>query len=217
MPRHILVFGGTSPSGVDFCLAALRDGHTLTLYVRNPSKLPSEIANNVTIVTGELTDPTAVGKAVSGGAKTCVSFLGPVASALKKGYTPIADGYRVILPLLKQHNYTRTLFVSTASYHDPADKFSLLFSLMIWMLWLFMHPAYAEINAMTPQLVALPSEMNWTVFRVPNLRDGEARPVKAGMIGETGINLERKGMAEWVLGEMEEGRWVGKCPALANA
>lgn len=75
----------SGPAGIDFCLAALRDSHTLTLYVRNLAKLPPEIANNVTIVTGQLTDASAVEKAVSGGAKTCVSFLGPVLDKLKKG------------------------------------------------------------------------------------------------------------------------------------
>jgi hypothetical protein len=40
MTKSILVLGGTSPAGIAFCLAALRDGHTLILYVRNASKLP---------------------------------------------------------------------------------------------------------------------------------------------------------------------------------
>ncbi|KAF2652221.1 NAD(P)-binding protein [Lophiostoma macrostomum CBS 122681] len=219
MSRHILVFGGTSPAGVDFCLAALRDGHTLTLFARNASKLPSEIASNVTIITGQINDASAIEKAVSCGAKTCISFIGPNpnTNSIKKGETPIADGYRIILPLLQQYSYTRTLFVSTASYKDAQDSFSLIYRLMVWFVYLFFNGSYVEITSMTPQMVALPSELNWTVFRVPLLLDGEAKPVKAGYIGEVGIKLDRKGLAEWVLREMEEGKWIGKCPALANA
>lgn len=219
MPRHILVFGGTSPTGIDFCLAALRDGHTLTLYVRNASKLPSEISSNVNIVAGNLTDASKVEEAVACGAKTVVSFIGPVLADAKKGHTPIADGYRVIIPLLRKYKYERTLNISTASYKAPQDRFSLLYSLMIWPVYLFVHPAYAEINAMTPLITELPTdEIKWTVFRVPVLRDKDAKPVKAAFVGEgVGMFLERKGIAEWVLKEMEEEKWVGKCPALSNA
>jgi hypothetical protein len=68
-------------------------------------------------------------------------------------------------------------------------------------------------------MTALPSELNWTVFRVPALGNGDAVPVKAGFVGERGlgVKLERKAMVEWVLAEMEKGEWIGKCPQLSNA
>ncbi|KAF1996004.1 hypothetical protein P154DRAFT_580246 [Amniculicola lignicola CBS 123094] len=69
MSRHILVFGGTSPTGIDLCLATLRDGYTLTLYLRNASKLPAEISDTATAITGLLDDSTAIEKAVAGSAK----------------------------------------------------------------------------------------------------------------------------------------------------
>ncbi|OAL52537.1 NAD(P)-binding protein [Pyrenochaeta sp. DS3sAY3a] len=219
MPRHILVFGGTSPTGIDFCLAALRDGHTLTLYVRNASKLPTEISSNVNIVVGNLTDASKVEEAASCGAKTVVSFIGPVMGDAKKGHTPISDGYRVIIPLLKKYKYERTLNLSTASYKVPQDRFSFTYALMVWFIYLFVRPAYVEINTTTRLITELRTEdIKWTVFRVPGLGNKDAKPVKAAFVGEgVGIFLERKGIAEWVLKEMEEEKWVGKCPALSNA
>lgn len=131
---------------------------------------------------------------------------------------PITDGYKVIMPLLQKYAYTRTLFVSTASYRAPQDTFSLIYRLMVWSIYLFFPAAYAEINGMTPLMVELPSELQWTVFRVPMLANKEAGPVKAGFVGAgVGWRIERKAMAEWVLKEMEEKKWVGKCPALSNA
>lgn len=32
-----------------------------------------------------------------------------------------------------------------------------------------------------------------------------------------GMVLDREALAEWVLREMEEEKWVGKCPAVGNA
>ncbi|KAH7136149.1 hypothetical protein B0J11DRAFT_520027 [Dendryphion nanum] len=219
MPRHILVFGGTSPVGIDFSRAALRDGHTLTLYVRNPSKIPAEIADKVNVVVGQLTDAHALEKAVGGGANTVVSFIGPVMDQLKKGTTPITDGYRLILPLLQKHNYSRGLFSSTSSYHVPEDSFSFLYSLVVNIIYLFFNAAYKEINSFSPLITALPADkLAWTIFRLPNLKNGEAKPVKAGFVGQgVGLTIERKGVAEWVLAEMEEGKWIGKSPAIANA
>jgi hypothetical protein len=217
MPRNILVLGGTSPAGIAFCLAALRDGHILTLYVRNASKVPNEISTNTKIIVGRLDDVAALEAAIIE-AKTCVSFLGPNLWNLEKGLTPITDGYRIILHLLQKHNYTRALLISTASYHATQDSFSILHSLMVWSVYLFFSTAYKEINGFTPLIAQLPAdELAWTIFRVPVLRDGEAGPVKAGFVGDVGLSIERKALAEWVLREMEEGKWVGKCPAVSNA
>ena len=218
-PRHILMFGSTSPAGIAFCLAALRDSHSLTLYVRNVSKLPVEISSNTTIITGELNDATAVEKAVSCGATTCISLLGPVLGSGKRGYKPITNGYELILPLLQKHNYIRAMFVSTASYRAPQDGFSLFFALMVWSVYLLFQAAYDEINGFTPLFAKLPvDDLNWTVFRVPLLMNGEAKPVKAGFIGgNVGLSVDRKALAEWVLREMDEGKWIGRFPAVSNA
>jgi hypothetical protein len=222
MPRHILVLGSTSPAGQAFCLSALRDSHTLTLYVRNASKLPAEISANSTVLTGQLDDAHALEEAISCGAKTCISFLGPVLNAqsagpVRRGELPLTRGYSLIVPLLRKHQYERFLAVSTASYAVPYDKFSLLYALMVWSVYLLFRTAYDEINGFTPLITNLPvEEVKWTVFRVPLLLHGEVRDVKVGYAGDVGASLNREALAEWVLREMGEERWVGKCPAIGN-
>jgi hypothetical protein len=222
MPRHILVLGSTSPAGQAFCLSALRDSHTLTLYVRTPTKLPVEISSNATVnvIVGTLDDAKALEEATSCGARTCISFLGPVLNvhSMGKGAMPITEGYKLITLMLQKHRYDRVLAVSTASYKAPEDRFSLLYALMVWSVYLLFRSAYNEINGFTPLITSLPvDEVKWTVFRVPMLKNGEAKEVKAGYVGDVGVRLERKALAEWVLEEMVECRWVGKCPAVANA
>jgi hypothetical protein len=91
---------------------------------------------------------------------------------------------------------------------------------MVWVVYLLVRGAYQEINGFTPLVTNLPADqVEWTVFRVPILRNGEAREVHAGFVGDKGVGvmLERKALAEWVLKEMEERNWVGKCPAVSNA
>ena len=78
---------------------------------------------------------------------------------------------------------------------------------------------------MAKETVALGDRIAWTVFRVPLLRgerlEGNEGEVNAGWVGDgegrDGLALDRGRLARWVLGELEEGRWVGRCPMLANA
>ncbi|KAF2023050.1 hypothetical protein EK21DRAFT_95231 [Setomelanomma holmii] len=139
-------------------------------------------------------------------------------SSLKKGKMLVTDGYKTIIPLLQKYKYKRALVLSTASYKVPEDRFTLLFSLMVWMVYLFARVAYDEVNGFSPLVAQLPAdEFAWTIYRVPILRDGKPKEVAARLVGDVGITLERKAMAEWLLQEMEQGNWIGKCPAIANA
>lgn len=96
--------------------------------------------------------------------------------------------------------------------------------------------AYDEVNGIGRVVSALPtSDLQWTLFRysltricsfgkqltfgsVPLLTNGEAKPVRAGMIGEgqDGIVLSRRSIAVWILQELSEKKWIGKAPALCN-
>ena len=68
--------------------------------------------------------------------------------------------------------------------------------------------------------LAAQADLDWTVFRVPLLNDNEAElPVWAGLLTTKfrGTSyLSRGSLARWVLEEIEEGRWIGKAPALGN-
>jgi hypothetical protein len=198
MPRHILVLGSTSPAGTAFCLSALRDSHTLTLYVRTPSKLPLEIASspNVTIITGTLTDAPALDSALACGAKTCISFLGPILNRtymtlLGNGNLPVTEGYERVVEGLEMYKFERVMVTSTASYKAAQDRFSILYSFMVWGVYLFFRGAYDEINGFTPYVTRLDGEkVKWTVFRVPMLLNGREKEVKAGYVGDVGMVLE---------------------------
>lgn len=79
--------------------------------------------------------------------------------------------------------------------------------------------AYQEFNGLgtvvTSQDVNL---IKWTLFRVLFLGDADAKPITATFTGKggDGMFLNRKGMADWVLGEIQKGEWIGMCPALSN-
>jgi uncharacterized protein YbjT (DUF2867 family) len=80
-------------------------GHTVTAYVRNPSKVPSTWGEDVTVVVGELSDAAAIDRAVQG-ADAVVSALGPSLSRKATGL-PLIEGTRNIVAAMQRHGVRR--------------------------------------------------------------------------------------------------------------
>lgn len=77
----------------------------------------------------------------------------------------------------------------------------------------------AEMVAIA-KAIAAEDELDWTVFRVPHLTEGNADlPVWAGLLGpdfKGGLSISRASQARWILQEIEERAWVKGAPAIAN-
>ncbi|PGG98829.1 hypothetical protein AJ80_09466 [Polytolypa hystricis UAMH7299] len=219
MVSHILVIGATGQTGLDFCHAALNQGHTLTLYVRNPSKLPADITgnSNVTVIKGTLEDVAGLQQAATCGATIFVSFAGPVSSS--KG-TPVTDAMKAIFPLLVANKFTRAMVLGTCSYPAPQDKGALKWKASVVLIKMIGGSAYQEFNGLGTFVTSQDAaQLKWTLFRVPFLGNGPEAPVTATFtgMGDDGMFLSRKSIAAWVLAEMgEDSSWVGKAPVLSN-
>ncbi|KAF7671267.1 hypothetical protein GT037_010592 [Alternaria burnsii] len=216
--HHILVAGATGPSGLAFCNAALDAKHRLTLFVRNPSKVPQAIAQNTNagIIEGGLDDMVALEAAAKCGADIFVSFIGPISG--HKG-TPLTEGYKRLLPLLASSNYKRAMILGTPSWASSEDKRSLLWQMSIGSIALFFRDAYKDFVGIGNYVTSLPlSEIRWTLFRVPFLTDAAPSEVHAGPLGAPHINLKlsRASMANWLLQEIDKAQWIGKTPCLSN-
>ncbi|KAK2762132.1 hypothetical protein FQN54_001139 [Arachnomyces sp. PD_36] len=218
MAAHFLVIGATGPSGLAFCEAALEAGHQITIYARNPAKIPTEITDQakVDVVKGQLDDEAALKRAVGAGASVFVSFAGPVAS--NKG-TPVTDSMKILFPLLIAARYERAFILGTVSWTAPQDQPALKWKAMVGMVKLVGGSAYEECNGLGAFVGSTDiNQLNWTLFRVPLLGNGETKPVKAsfGGSGQDGLFLTRRSIADWILQEMQEKKWVGKAPMLCN-
>lgn len=196
----------------------------------------------MTVIEGQLDDETGMEKAASCGAQSVVSFLGPVLSGGPKnapvswqratvkcswvestdifGLQSVLAGYQNLIPKLIAHNIKRGLFLSTPSYSSPDDSWAPGWYVIITLLWLSLNWAYRDVVGFSEYIASQPvDKLRWTLFRLPNLRSGPARPVIATVKGKDKFNwnLERKGLAEWVLLELKQEKFVGKAPVIYNA
>ena len=79
--------------------------------------------------------------------------------------------------------------------------------------------AYKDIVAVGQTIRAAdPSELVWTIARVPFLDDREDRSVVAGYIGDgkVGFHLGRPAFAAFVFRELEENQWCLKAPVISS-
>ena len=113
------------------------------------------------------------------------------------------------------------LILSTPSFADSNDKGSWFWGFSIgFMRWCFPWP-YAEVVQIGTYVteVCADGEMERTLFRVGQLRDGnegEIRGVYLGT-GQDKLSVTRAGVAGWVLKEIGNRVWVNKAPYVCNA
>ncbi|KAJ5131398.1 uncharacterized protein N7515_007437 [Penicillium bovifimosum] len=219
MATHILVIGATGPSGLEFCKAALTQGHSLTLYVRSPDKLPAEITDNanVSVVKGTLEDVATFQQAAASGPTVFVSFAGPTSNSTG---TPITDAMKEIFPILVANNYKRAMVLGTCSYTAPEDQGGLKWKALIVLIKIVGGSAFEEFSGLGSFVASQDaSQLKWTLVRVPFLTNGDDAPVTATYTGtgKDGMSLSRKSLATWVLSEISgDSEWAGKAPLLSN-
>jgi len=222
--QRILLLGATGGSGLAFIKEAIASPcpPDLTLYVRSPSKLPPDIKSHARVVTGSLSDKEALATAMDG-IDTVVSVLGAYVSlsafVWRTTKTPIAEDIKTVLEVMKSKGVRRILALSTPSYYVHPETRSLFMSAWLLMPPLLVPQGNAEMVAIA-KAVAAEEDLDWTIFRVPHLNEGNADlPVWAGLLGpeyKGSLELSRASQARWLLKEIDERAWIRGAPALGN-
>jgi len=142
---------------------------------------------------------------------------------------PITNALKTLYPLLlASGTFKRVMVLSTGSYSVPEDSRSFKWFLAIQcFIRVIGGDTYGEIKGIAETTVDLGDRCKWTVFRVPLLHGkelngkGSEDGVNAVYIGDKkgrdGYFLDRGRLVRWILEELDEMKWVRKCPALANA
>lgn len=192
------------PSGTDFTHLVLSNpqGPKITLYVRTPSKLPSEFREaadptRLRIIVGELDDQATLETALTDPTTpidAVVSFLGPYASLkaflLRTRSSPLADMFPTILAAMKHAEVRRILAISSPAWlvqaegDDKGDHHPSGYSdQMSWGWWLAMRFVAFILPQGSVEMEQIGRRvadegmhggwgLKWTVFRIPRLNNG---------------------------------------------
>ena len=212
--KTVALFGATGPTGRHLIEEALKRGYRLSVYTRDAAKLAS-FAGKVDIVVGDLQDRDAIAQCIQG-ADAVISALGP--NGLKvQGDRPVMHGLSHIIAAMQQAGVRRLVQISTAAYRDPKDGFDLGSRANALMFKLIARKAYDDIKA-TGELIAN-SDLDWTLVRIPFLKDGPANgKIDVGWYGKTrlGSKLSRGNLADFLVGQIADKKFVRAAPGIAN-
>lgn len=208
------LFGATGPTGKYIIEEALRQGYSLSIYTRDARKVDA-FAGKAEVIVGDLQDYEAIAKCVRG-ADAVISALGP--DSLKvQGNKPVMHGLSNIISAMEQMGVRRLIQISTAAYRDPRDGFTLGTHAFVLLFRVIVPRAYEDIRA-TGKLIAS-SGLDWTLVRIPNLRDGPANGnVDVGWYGRTRLSmkLSRGNLAKFLVDQVTDKTFVRAAPGIAN-
>ena len=212
---NVTVFGATGGVGSQVVEQLRSRGHHVTAYVRNPSKVPSGWGDDVTLVTGELSDAAAVDRAVQG-ADAVVSALGPSLDRKATGL-PLVEGTRTIVEAMQRHGVRRYVGNGTPSVLDPRETPTWQTRFATLMPKTFMRRAYDEVTGMSRAVMS--SGLDWTIVRFLAPKDGPAKgDVRYGFYGtdRLGFNVTRADIATFTAAQVDDHRYIGAAPAISN-
>jgi putative NADH-flavin reductase len=212
---NVTVFGATGCVGSKVVEELRSRGHTVTAYVRNPSKVPASWGDAVAVVIGELSDAAAVERAIHG-ADAVVSALGPSLDRKATGL-PLIEGTRTIVSAMHEHNVRRYVGNGTPSVLDPREKPTWQTRLSTRMAKTFLRRAYDELVGMSE--IVMTSGLDWTIVRFLAPKDGPAKgTVRQGFYGrdKLGFNVTRADIAAFTAAQVDDDRYLGAAPAISN-
>lgn len=207
----IAIFGATGGVGKQLVQQALAADHEVTAFVRDPAKL-NTLHDCLRIVPGDVTDPEAVERAING-AQAVISVLNTRRDV--KG-SPITQGTQNILAAMKKYGVRRLVFSVAPSARDPQDSPGLRYKLMIGLVRLLARAGYDDMVSSAQAVRA--SDVDWTIVRLPfPTDDPKTGHVKVGYLNkESGSRISRTDAAEFMLKEVQEGRYLREAPVISN-
>jgi len=206
----VLVFGSTGRTGRHLVAQALEQGHAVTAFARDPSKLEMR-HEKLRLVRGDVLDPTSVESAVRG-QDALLSALGAGPGQPK---TVFSDGMRTILRMMETRGVSRIVCVSAAGVlHENAGSF-----LGNALLGLSRRALRGVYEGHRWQLEAIrESSVKWVAVRPVLLtngpRTGKYRVVLEG-IPKKGYWISRADVADFMLKQLTRDGYVRRLPAIA--
>lgn len=193
----LTIFGASGHTGLELVKQALEKGHSVTAFVRDPSRLSIK-HDQLKIFIGDVVDLESVAKAVQG-QDVVICALG-AGSDLKKT-TVRTTGTTNIVQAMKQHGVQRLLIISAMGTGDSWDTLSLISKLLYATLL-----KNSREDHETQESVVKESGLDWTIIRPSGLTNdpqtglydvGENIPAKTSRIS-------RADVVDLILKELEQ-------------
>ncbi len=208
----IIIFGATGRTGKLIVSQALKKGHTVTAFARNPDSLPQD--PRLRVIQGEVHDFAAVVAAMHGH-RAVLSALG---ARTRKKDDVLAQAIPNILEGMRQEYINRLVVLGAAGAAPEYGRYhNALTTLAIWLLKkTFLKHPFADQAAQERLLEG--SDVDWTVVRAPRLVDGpltERYRILPDALPPGRLSVNRADVADFMLLQLTDPRFHRQGPYIA--
>jgi putative NADH-flavin reductase len=180
----VIIFGATGFSGQAILADSIKQGHEVTILVRDASKIPIK-HQNLTIVEGNVLNPQTVASVLHH-QEAVIQCLGVSGKGDGKPTTFISDATKIIVDEMQNQKIKRLIAMSNVGAGNSIAFQPWFFTKIIlpyFMKWLKV--IIEDKNRMEP--IIMNSNLDWTIVRCPNIVD---KPAK----GRCNATLDGKGL-----------------------
>lgn len=206
---QVTVLGGTGRIGRLVVEQALATGHQVTLLVRDPRKL-GPTGERVRVVSGQITDATAVSRAIQG-ADVVISALGPDGNHADQ-VTILRDGMRTVIGAMREQGVRRIVNLSGAAVDAPGDRKPAIDRVASRIVRLVSRQVVAAKQAEFEELLGSPLE--WVAVRPPLVTDGPyTGSYRTGLdVLRPGARISRADIVDFMLAQAAEPSFARRAP-----
>lgn len=209
----LIIFGASGGTGKQLVEQALEQGHLVTAFVRDPSKLDI-MHSNLTIAKGDIMNPSSITAAMQGQEAVLCAIGAP---ANKTG-TIRSDGTKNIIQAMKATGVRRLICQTSLGYGDSKkllDQTPFIFKYII--VPFFLRKGFAD-HALQEEYIKQ-SQLDWTIARPGNLTDGPRTgnyqhgfPATAKKLQ---VKISRADVADFMLKQLTQHTYLRKTPGLS--
>jgi putative NADH-flavin reductase len=211
----LLVIGASQGIGLETVKCALARGHRVRAFARGAAGIPIDDAR-LSKIAGDALDAAAVGAAVAG-ADAVIQTLGAPKTALAvfAGTTLFSKATRILIDAMQAAGVRRLVAVTGLGAGDSRGHGGFLYDALMFPLVL--KRIYDDKDVQEQMIRA--SGLEWTIAR-PGLLTGGAATGRMRVLAEAkdwqAGSVTRADVADFLVREAFERRYVGKTPLLIN-
>ena len=204
----LAVFGATGKTGLEIVKQALDQGHKVTAFVRDATRLTIE-DEHLTFVTGDVFDPVSVAQAIQE-QDAVICSLG----SNELGRTTVrSEGTANIIKAMKENHVKRLVVITAMGVGESWNTLSLINKLFFATLLRNTRQDHEKQEVLVKE-----SDLDWTIIRPSGLTDDphtESYAIGENIQTKTS-RIARADVAHAIIKELQDNTFVHKAVTITN-
>jgi len=211
----VIIFGATGFSGQDILAEAIKQGHEVTVLVRDASKIKIK-HNNIKIVEGNVLEPAVVAFVLQQ-QEAVIQCLGVGGKGDGKPNTFISDATKIIVDEMQKLNIKRLIAMSNVGAGNSVAFQPWFFTKIIlpyFMNWLKV--IIEDKNRM--ESIIMNCNLDWTIVRSPNIVDKPAKGKYNATLDGNGLKLSitLPDLSKFMVDQLKQTNFINQAPCISN-